>query len=159
MFAHPPRRPTAGFTLIEVLVALAVVAIALTAILGSSGTTVSSISHLRDSTLAQWVAENRMAELRLEGEWPSTGRNRGESEMAGREWHWEMTVEETQDDDLRRIEIAIRTHRDAERSVHTLVGFMGRPMMTNPPAFVPPPEEIPDDGGGGVPPPPPPGSL
>ena len=162
--AHPTyKQRHAGFTLMEVLAALAVVAIALTAILSSSGRTVSNVVHMRDGTLAQWVAENRIAELRLEGEWPSTGRSNGEVEMAGREWFWEAEVENTQDEDLRRVDVSVSTSRDAERSAANLSAFIGRPMPTNPPAYIPPAHEPPengdpdDPGGPDTPPPPPPG--
>ncbi|MEA5445267.1 type II secretion system minor pseudopilin GspI [Gammaproteobacteria bacterium AB-CW1] len=156
-------RTARGFTLLEVLVALAVVAIALTAVLANSGTTVSQAAQLRDTSIAQWVAENRIAELRLEGAWPSTGRTEGNEDMAGREWHWTMEVENTQDDDLRRIQVRVRTDRDAEGSVATVLGFIGRPQeIQGIPRFIPSvppdPDYDPDeDNGGGTPPPPPTG--
>ncbi|MCP1726873.1 general secretion pathway protein I [Natronospira proteinivora] len=143
----------------EVLVALAVIAIALTAILGSSGRTVSNAASLRDTTLAQWVAENRLSEVRLEADWPSTGGSEGETEMGGREWFWRMEVENTDDEDLRRLEVSVYTERDAEYSVATVLGFVGRPLASQQlPRYLPVP--IPDeDGGPGDPgdPPPPPG--
>jgi len=150
-----PRSQHAGFTLLEVLVALAVVAIALSAILGSSGRTVSNAANLRDTTLAQWVGENRMAELRLEGEWPSTGGSEGEAEMGGREWFWRMEVEDTEDDNLRRVEVSVYTSRDEDYSVATVLGFVGRPLPVQQlprPMHVPFPDPDADDGGDPPPP-------
>lgn len=165
---HP--KASRGFTLMEVLVALAVVAIALSAILASSGRTTSNAAQLRDTTLAQWVAENRLTELRLEQGWPSTGRTRGEAEMGGREWFWTMEVEDTEDDNLRRIEVSVATAREAEGSTTTVLGFIGRPLPPpQPPVWVPivSREDYHAGGGGrgdddgdgddgGTPPPPPP---
>jgi general secretion pathway protein I len=118
-----------GFTLIEVLVALVIVAVALSAILASSGRTAVNAASLRDSTLAHWVAENQLAELRLAREWPDTGSRRGEAEMGGREWHWEMRINSTDDPDLRRVDVIVRSDRDAEGSLARLSGFIGRPQQ------------------------------
>jgi len=154
----PTARLQSGFTLMEVLVALAVVAIALTAILGSSGRTVSNAASLRDTTLAQWVAENRLSEVRLEGQWPSTGGTQGEAEMGGREWFWRMEVENTEDEDLRRVEVSVYTDRDADHSLATVLGFVGRPLdIQQLPRFLPVPFPDPDGDGGPDDPPPPPG--
>lgn len=149
-----------GFTLLEVLVALAVVAIALSALLTSSGQTINAASGLRDRTVAQWVAENRLAEMRLEAGWPDIGRTRGQVEMAGRDWFWTMRVEETQDEDLRRVEVEVAHQREAENGVFTLLGFIGRPLpVQGLPGYVP--SVIPGQGGEGngpgEPPPTPPG--
>lgn len=154
-------RRSGGFTLLEVLVALAVVAIALSAILTSSGRNVNAAASLRDRTVAMWVAENRLAEVRLEAGWPDTGRTRGQVEMAGRDWFWTMRVEETQDEDLRRVELEVAREREAENSAFTLLGFIGRPLAVQGlPGFVP--SVIPGPGDGDEPPdeppPPPPGS-
>lgn len=143
-----------GFTLLEVMVALAVVAIALTAVLSSSGRTVRNAAELRDRTIAQWVAENRLAELRLESGWPSTGRTRGQAEMAGRDWFWTMRVAETEDEDLRRVEVEVARDRADDDGVFTMLGFVGRPQQVQAlPGFVP--SVIPGPGEGDEDDPPP----
>lgn len=154
-------RRSGGFTLLEVLVALAVVAIALSAVLSSSGQNLNAAANLRDRTIAQWVAENRLAEVRLEAGWPDTGRTRGQVEMAGRDWFWTMRVAETQDEDLRRVEVKVARQRDAENGVFTLLGFIGRPLeLQELPGFIPSVIPGPDDGTEppDEPPPSPPGS-
>ena len=62
------RRALCGFTLIEVLVALAIVAIGMAAVLGALNSSADTVSYLRDKTFAQWVALNRIAGLRLSGQ-------------------------------------------------------------------------------------------
>ncbi|MFC4277846.1 type II secretion system minor pseudopilin GspI [Achromobacter aloeverae] len=71
---HAPRRPQGGFTLIEVLVALAIIAVALAAALRATGVLAQNNHALRDKTLALVAAENRMAELRLSQVLPDPGK-------------------------------------------------------------------------------------
>jgi general secretion pathway protein I len=81
-----------GFTLVEVLVALVIVAIGMSALLSTLGSAADSTSYLRDKTFAQWVALNRVAELRLQGKAPSKGKENGETDFAGHKWQWEQEV-------------------------------------------------------------------
>ena len=66
-------RRAAGFTLVEVLVALGVAAISLTASLRATGSMVNSNEEMRMRLLAVWSAENRMSQIRLEQQWPDAG--------------------------------------------------------------------------------------
>ncbi|MCG8435245.1 MAG: type II secretion system minor pseudopilin GspI [Gammaproteobacteria bacterium] len=116
-----------GFTLLEVLVALAVVAIGLTAVIGSGTQGIIASADLRARTFAHWVASNKLTELRLEKDWPAIGTTDGTTEMAGELWAWTATIINTQDEDLRRVEIDVsHVDRSEEKNAH-LVGFIGRP--------------------------------
>lgn len=79
-----------GFTLLEVLVALAVAAIGLAGVIKVAGSNAYNAQHLQDRTLAQWVALNRVAELRVKKDFPAIGTEKGDSEMAGHKWYWEQ---------------------------------------------------------------------
>ncbi len=117
-----------GFTLLEVLVALAVLAIAMAALIKTGGENTRSAAYLRDKTLAQWVAMNVIAEQRLKPAWPSTGTKRGSEEMARHEWFWELRIAETFDEDVRRLEVAVRATDDREQTpLASLVAFLPRP--------------------------------
>lgn len=87
-----------GFTLVEVMVALAVVALALPAMIGAMMATTDATSHMREKAIAQWVAANQISELRLKaqlrGDLPRDG-SRGETEMAGKSWYWVLKTENT----------------------------------------------------------------
>ena len=98
----------AGFTLIEVLVALAIVVIGMAAVLGALSSSAGTISYLRDKTFAQWVALNRIANLRLSGQQPPTGNSDGDIDFAGRSWHWRQEVVTTQVPGVERIDIKVR---------------------------------------------------
>jgi general secretion pathway protein I len=109
------RRP-AGFTLIEVLVALAVVAIALAAVQRTTVQAVTNTRSMEIATFAHWVATDRLTQLRVESEWPSVGERRGTLRLAEREWTWERTVSGTDDPRLRRVEISVRLEDDPRDS-------------------------------------------
>jgi general secretion pathway protein I len=97
-----------GFTLIEVLVALAIVAIGMAAVLGALSSAAGSVSYLRDKTFAQWVALNRIATLRLSGQMTVVGNSDGDTDFAGRSWHWRQEVTATEVPGVVRIDVRVR---------------------------------------------------
>ncbi|MGA1463166.1 MAG: type II secretion system minor pseudopilin GspI [Steroidobacteraceae bacterium] len=126
------RRP-AGFTLIEVVVAMAVVALGLLAVFRVVSDTVNNTAHLRDRTFAEWIADNQLTEIRLRGSLPSVGTASGTVEYAGREWAWESTVSETPVPDLVRVDVEVRlSDSNGEGSLSRLSGFLGKVAQTTP---------------------------
>lgn len=116
-----------GFTLLEVLVALAVLALALGALIKASGANVNNLAYLKNKTLAHWVAQNRLALLRAGAQWPPPARDEGVATLAGQDWHWQSRVAVTADADVRRVVITVR--RDAgTHTLSSLVGYVGRPL-------------------------------
>jgi len=101
-------RRTRGFTLIEVLVALAIVVIGMAAVLGALSSSASTLSYLRDKTFAQWVALNQIATVRLAGQAPPTGNTEGDTDFAGRSWHWREEVVTTQVPGVERMDVKVR---------------------------------------------------
>lgn len=116
-------RSARGFTLIEVMAAVVVLATALAAIIAGFARQASLSADLRDRTLAMMVAHNRLTEERLSETFPSTGRSDGDTEFAGLEWTWRMTVEETEDPELRRIDVSIELN-GSDRELASLTGFV-----------------------------------
>jgi general secretion pathway protein I len=115
-----------GFTLIEVVVALAILGIGMLAVFKTIGDTVNNVEVLRDRSFAEWIADNRITEIRLSGEMPSVEETAGEVEFAGRQWHWVTTVSQTQVRGLRRIDVSVRRDGDPDdSSIVTLSGFIG----------------------------------
>ena len=124
------RAPRAffGFTLVEVMVALAVVAVALPALLVTLSQQLDGLRYLEDRAHAQWVAANRLAELRLvvgaKGSL-QTGRISGTEELAGRSWYWWSEGVETEIPGFFRYEIVVSDEEDGEASpTHTLDGYL-----------------------------------
>lgn len=81
-----------GFTLIEVLVALAIIAIGMSAVLATLGSSADTASYLRDKTFAEWIALNHLAETRLNNSISGPGSTTGELDYAGRHWRWQQDV-------------------------------------------------------------------
>ena len=115
-----------GFTLLEVMVALAVLALTLGAIIKAGGAGANNVAMLRDRTLAGWVAVNTINELLLTHDWPEAGTREDTTEMAGREWYRQVQVNKTSDPDLRRLDVAVRDQKDAAPLVE-LTAFKGKP--------------------------------
>lgn len=105
------RGSARGFTLIEVIIAVAVLAAAMGAIISGMARYADNAAYLREKTVALWVAHNRLSELQLEPGWPDTGKSDGVVEMAGVEWRWFMTVLETPDDKVRRVDIRVQQNK------------------------------------------------
>ncbi|HXH03416.1 MAG TPA: type II secretion system minor pseudopilin GspI [Candidatus Competibacteraceae bacterium] len=120
------RRAQAGFTLLEVLVALAVLAISLGALIRVAGSALDSVGYLKRQTLAGWVAQNKLNELLLAAAGNSAESASGTSAMAGRDWHWQVRLLNTADPDLQRIEVSVALDEGAPPLAH-LVGFRPRP--------------------------------
>ncbi len=116
-----------GFTLIELLIAMAILAIAMGALIQTASYQAVNASNLRDRTIAQWVAANKLAELQTTKTWEKVGKRRGESEMANAVWYWETEVLKVNDEDLRRVEISVRKTADSKNLLYKLPGFLSSP--------------------------------
>lgn len=117
-----------GFTLIEVLVALVVVALGVAALMSSMLSAANSTERLRDRAYAEWVAANRIVEVRVASEFPSLGRSEGIVRMADREWDWQQDVRATSIEGLVQIVVDVRP-RGAEGWLVTLSGARGRDII------------------------------
>jgi len=97
-----------GFTLLEVLIALAIVVMAVGALLGTITSSASNISYLRNKTLAEWVALNHLTEVRISQQMPDPGKRTGYTVMAGMRWQWEQEVVESSIKGMFRIDVRAR---------------------------------------------------
>lgn len=115
-----------GFTLIEVMVALVVAALALVAVMASISQMIDAGKSMRDRTYASWIAQNRIAEMRLANTEPDVSRSSGETEFAGLEWSWAATVSETGVEYLYRVDVAVG-FAGSDDVIRTVTGFIGEP--------------------------------
>jgi len=117
----------AGFTLIEVLVALAIVAVALLAALRVAGQGASSAADLRSRMFAGWVAENRLAEHRARGDWLPLGSQVGTQDQGGIAYVWREDVAATPNPAFRRIDIHVSEKNLPAHALAHLSGFVVNP--------------------------------
>ena len=120
-----------GFTLVEVLVALAIIAIALLAALRVAGGATNSIGELRGRLLAGWVAEDLLAESRARGEWPSPGIRRGTQRQGGIEFAWREEIIATPNFAFRRVDIRVFAAPEETHALAHLIGFLVNPPVTD----------------------------
>lgn len=117
-----------GFTLLEVMVALLIVALGIVGlfnqIIGISAGTI----QMKERTLASWVALNEITRIRVSGELPDVGEFDGETEFANAEYRWEARVSETGVDDLRRIDVEVSYVDDPDTVIGGATGFLTLPV-------------------------------
>lgn len=120
-------REETGFTLIEVLVALGIIAIALMAVLRAANQGASAVGELRSRLFAGWVAENVLAEQRARGVWPPLGSFHGVVRQGSGDFVWREEVVETSNPAFRRANIFVFEASDPSRMLAQLTGFLPQP--------------------------------
>ncbi|KAG1707518.1 Type II secretion system protein I [Nymphon striatum] len=117
-----------GFTLLEIMIALLIVAVAMGGAIKSMGNSAKNSISLSDKTFAQWVGMNQFTKLRLSGQWPKPGETKGDEEMAHRKWSWVQKISKTPEKKVNRVEISIWDSVDQDVDpTATIVGFLAQP--------------------------------
>lgn len=116
-----------GFTLIEVMVALAIIGLSLLAVGGKMGQMVDTANVMRERTYASWIAQNKIAEMRLANVVPTVSATSGEVEFAATEWAWRAVVSETGIENLYRVDVSVSYPGSAD-NIRTMTGFIGEPV-------------------------------
>lgn len=121
----PTNRPRQrGFTLLETLVALSILAIALAAILRTAGAETGHAGELRSRLLADWVAQNRLALHAARGDWLAVGTQSGEDTQAGVRLLWREEISATPNPAFRRIEVGVYSPDDERHALRKLTGYL-----------------------------------
>ncbi len=122
-----PRTHVSGFTLLEVLVALIIVSLSLFAIGASISQMVDAANTMRDRTYASWIAQNKIAELRLENVTPEVSSTSGEVDYGNGEFEWRAVISETGVEAFYRVDVSV-SHVGSEYVIRTVTGFIGEPV-------------------------------
>jgi len=122
---HCPVRAR-GFTLIEVLAALVIVALGMLGVIQAVSQTARNGTYLREKTLAHWIAMNAITERRLLPAPPEVGESSDDVEFAGQRWRWTLRVSQTEVESLRRMDVSVRpADRPDDEALATVTGFYG----------------------------------
>ena len=121
-------RDSRGFTLLEIMVALAVLALAMGALIKTSSDYTGNQIYLRDRTLTTWVARNVLVQHQLEKQWPRVGERKGTLKMGWQEWEWLANISQTDEEKLRRIDVEVRAlDSEDDDPISVLSGFLKQP--------------------------------
>jgi general secretion pathway protein I len=123
------RRRSRGFTLLEVLIGLLVLALALLALTRTAALQVDSFGQLRDRTMAGWLAQNLLAETRIGNPFPTLGTSNGKRRFGPAEWRWEVRVQATQVATIRRIDVLVFASTDNGTPLAQLSGLAGQDLQ------------------------------
>ena len=119
-----------GFTLLEILIALAIVAIGLGAAARATLQVTSGAEEMRFRTLAIWIAEDRIADHMVRGSLPSLGSAHGAVIQANMPFVWQEAVADTADPFLRRVEVSVRAASQPDYVLARLTGLVYKPART-----------------------------
>jgi general secretion pathway protein I len=128
-----PRSSSHGFTLVEVLVALVIVALGLTALMVAVNGTARTSGYLRDKSLAQWIALNRLSEVRLNVAKFGQNTDTGELDFGNRKWHYDTRYFDTSIGTMKRVVVRVYLG-DAKTKgnpVAQAVGFLGKAVASS----------------------------
>jgi general secretion pathway protein I len=134
MITTRAERSVRGFTLLEAMVALIIVALGMMAVNTQLNRYAAAAFYVEQKTLASWIASNKITELSVGSVWPEIGDSDEEIEFAGQLWQSRIEVSETPVENLRRVDVEVVLAEDPERVLHKVSGLVEPP---TPLGFVP----------------------
>ena len=137
-------RAERGFTLLEILAALAIAVVGIAAVAKATSSTVDVVQTTENRVLASWVASNRLAELRIGRAWPSPITRDLSQDLGGRVWYYSEKISGTADPDLIRVDLSIYSDQEHQHLVATLFGYLARYSPPTEPPLEPDESEQPE---------------
>jgi len=124
MMLNPDLKNRKGFTLLEVLIALAVFSYAAVGFISNISKYQKAQVTSVERTVAHWVALNQVSLARLEKKWPNLGVTRGTAEMANNRWYWIQTVTKTSEKQLRQLKVEVKLKQDDDNATVSVTAFI-----------------------------------
>jgi general secretion pathway protein I len=121
-------RRTRAFTLVEVMVALAIIALSLTAVASKMSRMIDTSNSMRERTYASWIAQNKITELRLANVIPEVTTTSGDIEYANSQWRWRAVISESGIENLFRVDVEV-FDADGDALIRKVTGFIGEPVI------------------------------
>ncbi|ARN76463.1 type II secretion system protein GspI [Oceanicoccus sagamiensis] len=115
-----------GFTLLEVLIALAILAISSLAVISQTGQSLTQLERLHLKTTAMVVADNQLALLQAAPDWPAVGSQTKSVKLGEQQWQVSTDISQTSDPWLRKIEVIVSPVQQADNVLALLVGYRGK---------------------------------
>ncbi len=122
---------TQGMTLLEVMVALFIFALAGTAVMKAATEHLAGVGDIEEVTFATWVASNQLNRLKLSSQWPPKNNQKGSVEMADRTWYWQQRIAKTNDDNLRQVEMVVGLDETYQNSITSVINYVTRPAQVS----------------------------
>ena len=119
------RRVESGFTLLEVLVALVVAAVALSASIKLIGLYAGNSARIQERLYAHWAASSVLVDSQLLEPWPDIETSDGEIRLAERDWFWRKSVTDTPYPGVRRVEVQVFFEEQDRDYITRLTGYLG----------------------------------
>jgi len=121
-------RQQVGFTLLEVMVAMFIFAVAGAAIIKTTTEHISSVGKLEEMTFATWVANNQLTRASLQSEktWPPKKNERGSVDMLDRTWYWQQDVQNTADENLKAIIMTVGNDPEYKGSIISVTTYVAK---------------------------------
>ena len=101
-----------GMTLLEVMLALVIMATSGVAVMNAASGALNNQAQLQNKTFALWVASNQLTELKLKKLWPASSWTKDSTELAGIKWYLRYKTVETGDDDFKALDIEVSDVED-----------------------------------------------
>ncbi|MBL4852217.1 MAG: type II secretion system minor pseudopilin GspI [Gammaproteobacteria bacterium] len=114
-----------GFTLIEVVIALAVISISMAAVINGVGKNINNASYLREKTLAHWVASNKVAEIQLSDIAIDASEQKGETTLAELRWQWNVKISDTDIGTIKRLTVEVQ-REESNEPLAIVIAYVGQ---------------------------------
>ncbi len=129
------RQPVSGFTLLEVLVALAIFAMAASVLMVSDGRAIRQTARIQDKIHASWLADTHLNRYYVEEIFPATGERSKTQTQSGRDWYIRDIISNTAQKNLRKVEVQVFQGTDKpddkDQPIYRLTGYIRRPVNAN----------------------------